>query len=144
MLGYCREKSLRILLAIIISLTIINHAWAEYQIEFEGTGFREYYCGVKLKLTNKSDQNLTEINGFVLSFIGAEQVGRSRGSSFFNVAAGDSQIKTFEAPHAPCDQATKFKFIVGACRLGSSFVPQQECADLIIGVEPVEQSAGVP
>lgn len=135
---------MRLLFTIFACLTTANHAWAEYQLEFEGTGFREYYCGVKLKLTNKSDQNLTEINGFVLSFIGDEQVGRSRGSSFFNVAAGDSQSKIFEAPNAPCDQAASFKFIVGACRLGSSFAPQQECADLINGVEPVEQSAGVP
>lgn len=117
-------------------------AQADYSLEFEGTSFREYYCGVTLKLTNKSDAPLTEINGFVVSIIGDEQVGRSRGASFNNLAPGDSATALFEAPHAPCDEATQYQFVVGACRIGSGFSAQEECAVRIRGVEPVAETAG--
>ena len=115
---------------------------AEYKLEFEGTSFREYYCGVTLTMTNESDAPLTEINGFVASMIDGEQVARSRGMSFMNLAPGDSATKLFEAPNAPCDEATEYVFIVGACRFDASFSPQAECAAQIVGVAPVADEAG--
>lgn len=129
-------------LATALLLVTAAPAWAEYRLEFEGTSFREYYCGVTLKLTNESDAPLTEINGYVASRIGEEQVGRSRGASFVNLAPGESATALFEAPHAPCDEATQYEFIVGACRFGPSFSPQEECAALIRGVAPVAKVAG--
>lgn len=115
---------------------------ADYALEFEGTSFREYYCGVTLKLTNESDAPLTEINGFVASFIGDEQVGRSRGASFNNLSPGESASALFEAPNAPCDEATEYEFIVGACRIDASFSPKAECATRIRGIDPVKKTAG--
>jgi hypothetical protein len=119
-------------------------ASADYRLEFEGTSFREYYCGVTLTMTNESDETLTEINGFVASMIDGEQVARSRGMSFLNLAPGESASKLFEAPHAPCDEATDYVFIVGACRFGASFSPQEACAARIRGVAPVAETATTP
>ena len=133
---------MRYVLMTAMVLALAAPAWAEYRLEFEGTCFREYYCGVTLKLTNESDAPLTEINGYVASRIGDEQVGRSRGASFINLAPGESATALFEAPHAPCDEATQYEFIVGACRFGPSFSPKEECAALIRGVAPVAEVAG--
>ncbi|MEM1065472.1 MAG: hypothetical protein AAF771_03825 [Pseudomonadota bacterium] len=119
-------------------------ALADYRLEFEGTSFREYYCGVTLTMTNESDETLTEINGFVASMIDGEPVARSRGMSFLNLAPGESASRLFEAPNAPCDEATEYVFIVGACRFGPSFAPQEECAALIRGVAPVAEAADTP
>lgn len=117
-------------------------AMADYKLEFESTSFREYYCGVTLTMTNESDAHLTEINGFVASMIDGEQVARSRGMSFLNLAPGDSATKLFEAPNAPCDEATEYVFIVGACRFDAGFSPQADCAARIVGVAPVAEEAG--
>lgn len=117
-------------------------ALADYKLEFEGTSFREYYCGVTLTMTNESDAHLTEINGFVASIVDGEQVARSRGMSFLNLAPGESATRLFEAPNAPCDEATEYVFIVGACRFDASFSPQSECAARIVGVAPVAEAAG--
>jgi len=119
-------------------------AFADYRLEFEGTSFRDYYCGVTLTMTNESDETLTEINGFVVSMIEGEQVARSRGMSFLNLAPGESASNLFEAPNAPCDEATEYVFVVGACRFGAGFSPQQDCADRIVGVAPVAEVATTP
>ncbi|MEM6638189.1 MAG: hypothetical protein AAF667_20160 [Pseudomonadota bacterium] len=116
-------------------------AQADYRLVFEGTSFREYYCGVTLTMTNESPAPLVEINGFVASFIGDEQVGRSRGASFLNLAPGESASALFEAPHAPCDEATRYEFVVGACRIGSSFAAKEDCASKITCVDPVAETA---
>ncbi|MEM7721112.1 MAG: hypothetical protein AAF376_01950 [Pseudomonadota bacterium] len=127
-----------------LSLMLATPALAEYRLEFEGVSFREYYCGVTLTMTNDRDETLTEINGFVASVIDGEQVARSRGMSFLNLAPGQSESRLFEAPNAPCDEATEYVFIVGACRFGPSFSPQEECAALIRGVAPVAEAASTP
>jgi len=119
-------------------------SFAEYRLEFEKTSFREYYCGVTLTMTNDSEETLVEINGFVASFTGDEQVGRSRGASFLNLKPGESATHIFEAPNAPCDEATSYKFLVGACRFGPSFADKEDCAALIRGIAPVQDIAGVP
>ncbi|MEL6642739.1 MAG: hypothetical protein AAFQ79_02290 [Pseudomonadota bacterium] len=127
-----------------LGLGIATPALAEYRLEFQGTSFREYYCGVTLTMTNDGDETLTEINGFVASMIDGEQVARSRGMSFLNLAPGESEERVFEAPNAPCDEATEYVFIVGACRFGPSFAPQEDCAALIRGIAPVAETAGIP
>ena len=131
-------------IAALCAVAAAGPALAEYRLEFEGTSFREYYCGVTLAMTNDSDETLTEINGFVASMIDGEQVARSRGMSFLNLAPGERASALFEAPNAPCDEATEYVFIVGACRLGPGFSPQQECADRIVGVAPVAETATTP
>lgn len=127
-----------------LGLVIAAPASAEYRLEFDGVSFREYYCGVTLTMTNDGDETLTEINGFVASMIDGEQVAHSRGMSFLNLAPGQSESRLFEAPNAPCDEATEYVFIVGACRFGPSFSPQEECAALIRGVTPVAEAASTP
>ena len=125
-----------------LALSVPSAALADDKLEFDGTSFREYYCGVTLTMTNESDAHLTEINGFVVSMTDGEQVARSRGMSFLNLAPGESATKLFEAPNAPCDEATEYVFIVGACRFDASFLPQAECAAEIVGVAPVAEDAG--
>ena len=127
-----------------LALMLATPALAEYRLEFNGTSFREYYCGVTLTMTNEGDETLTEINGFVASMIDGEQVARSSGMSFLNLAPGQSDTQLFEAPNAPCDAATEYVFIVGACRFGPSFAPQEDCAALIRGVAPVAEAASTP
>lgn len=134
----------RILSAAVFTCLIASPVGAEYRLEFESTSFREYYCGVTLTMTNESDETLTEINGFVASMIDGEQVARSRGMSFLNLAPGESASNLFEAPNAPCDEATEYVFIVGACRFDASFAPQEECAARIVGVSPVAETATTP
>lgn len=133
---------IRFLTLAALTLVAPGAALADYKLEFEGTSFREYYCGVTLTMTNESDAHLTEINGFVASMIDGEQVARSRGMSFLNLAPGDSATKLFEAPNAPCDEATEYVFIVGACRFDANFSPQADCAARIDGVAPVAEEAG--
>lgn len=132
------------LLGLLCAASVAGPAFADYRLEFEGASFREYYCGVTLTMTNESEETLTEINGFVASMIDGEQVARSRGMSFLNLAPGESASKLFEAPNAPCDEASEYVFIVGACRFGQGFSPQQDCADRIVGVAPVAETARTP
>jgi hypothetical protein len=126
------------------AVAVAAPAFADYRLELEGTSFRKYYCGVTLTMTNESDDTLTEIAGFVASMVDGEQVARSRGMSFLNLAPGESASNLFEAPNAPCDEATEYVFIVGACRFGPGFSPQQDCADRIVGVAPVAETATTP
>jgi hypothetical protein len=132
------------LFGVVCAACVAGPAFADYLLEFEGASFREYYCGVTLTMTNESDETLTEINGFVASIIDGEQVARSRGMSFLNLGPGESASNLFEAPNAPCDEATEYVFIVGACRFGPGFSPQRECADRIVGVAPVAETAMTP
>jgi hypothetical protein len=89
-------------------------AFAECRLEFEATGFRECHCGVTLVLTNEGGKTLKEINGFVVSMTDGEQVSRSRGVSFVDLAPGQRASARFETLHAPCDEAREFVFVVGA------------------------------
>ena len=134
----------RTMIAATLACLAASPAWADYKLEFNSTSFREYYCGVTLTMTNESEETLTEINGFVASMVDGEQVARSRGMSFLNLAPGDSMSNLFEAPNAPCDEATEYIFIVGACRFDASCSPQEECAARIVGVAPVAETATTP
>ncbi|MEM9966901.1 MAG: hypothetical protein AAF755_02240 [Pseudomonadota bacterium] len=116
-------------------------AAADYVLTLTDTGKREYYCTITVSLTNETDAPLTEINAFFLNFIGAEQVGRSKGVSFSNVAGGQTVNAVFETPNAPCTEVERYHMIIGACRLGPRFEDKSVCANRVrlnpplIGVE---------
>jgi len=133
---------MRLLSLTTITIAMIGSAAkTDYLLEFSGTSFREYYCGVTLVMTNQSDAPLVEINAFVASYIGDEQIGRSRGASFLNLGPGESASALFEAPHAPCDEATRYEFVVGACRIDTSFSAHEDCSSRITGIDPVAETA---
>lgn len=117
-------------------------AAAEYRLTLEGTGLREYYCTVTATLTNESDEPLTEINGYFFSYIGDEKVGRSKGQSFLNLAPGESAVATFETPSAPCDEITRYDFVVGACRFEVAFEDRSLCAAKVRPEPPFGGVAG--
>lgn len=110
-------------------ITFAAPALAEYRLEITETGQRDYYCIITVELTNDSAEPLTEINAFFLNYIGQEQVGRSKGASFFNVAPGASATATFETPNAPCVEVERYDMVIGACRLDASFAEKAICAD---------------
>ena len=128
---------LRFALPILCALPTIGLA-ADYKLTLEHTGFREYYCQNTVTQQNMTSETLTEINGFFLIFDDAgNQVGRSRGASFFNVAAGGSASVVFESPNAPCDTAQDFRFVIGACRFGMGFADKTLCANALAGDAPI-------
>lgn len=104
-------------------------ALADYRLEITETGKRDYYCTITVALTNDSAAPLTEINAFFLNYIGSEQVGRSKGASFFDVGPGATATATFETPNAPCADVARYDMVIGACRLGTAFEDQAICAD---------------
>ncbi|MEM9248849.1 MAG: hypothetical protein AAGB05_09165 [Pseudomonadota bacterium] len=110
---------------------------AQYLLEIEGFGLREYYCQITVSLENQSDSPLTEISGFFYNYIGEEKVGRSKGAWFMSVAPGARAEATFETPNAPCDAVERYEFVVGACRLGAGFEEKSVCAGLIRGSGPI-------
>ena len=112
-------------------------ATADYVLSVEETGLRDYYCQVTVSLENTSDAALTEINGHFFSFVGDEQVGRSKGASFLNIAPGASAITIFETPNAPCDDVNRYEFVVGACRISTGFEDKALCAGRITGTGPI-------
>ena len=105
----------------------------DYVLSLEGTGLREYYCQITVSLENQTDAPLTEISGYVNSYVGAEKVGRSKGSWFMGIAPGARAEATFETPDAPCDAVERYEFVVGACRIGARFEDQDHCAGLMGG-----------
>jgi hypothetical protein len=106
---------------------------ADYVLSIEDTGKRDYYCQIMVALENRTDTALTEISGHFFSFVGAEQVGRSKGAWFMNVAPGGRAEATFETPNAPCAAVERYTFVVGACRLAAGFEPQVVCAERMSG-----------
>ncbi|QPH55634.1 hypothetical protein [Pontivivens ytuae] len=118
-------------------------AAADYRLTLTDTGLREYYCTITVTLTNETDAPLTEVNGFFLSFVEDEQVGRSKGSSFMNVPPGGAVSATFETPNAPCDEVTRYDFVIGACRLGSGFEDHSVCAGRMAMEPPFGSAAGL-
>ncbi len=73
-------------------------------------------------------------------------MGRSKGASFLNVAPGASVTAMFETPNAPCtaqaSEVTGYRFFVGACRIGQSFIDRDACAASIETVAPILSAAG--
>lgn len=103
----------------------------DYHMTLIDTGKREYYCQIMVTLENKSESQLTEISGYFYSYKDGEKVGRSKGTWFMNVPAGETAEAVFETPNAPCEEVDRYEFVVGACRFGQSFEQQELCADKI-------------
>ena len=118
-------------------------AGSDFVLTFDGTSFRDYYCGVTLSMKNNTSEPLTEINGFVASMVDGVQIGRSRGASFTDLAPGESGQALFESPNVPCDTATEYVFMVGACRFDATFSNKEICSERILGTAPVAPEAVV-
>lgn len=118
-------------------------ALADYKLNLTETGLRDYYCTITVTLTNETDAALTEVNGFFLSFVEEEQVGRSKGSSFMNVPPGGIATAIFETPNAPCDDVTRYDFVIGACRVGAGFEDRSVCAERMAMEPPFGSALGL-
>lgn len=123
--------------AVLLALSPSIASAADFVLNLEGKGLREYYCTITVSLTNNSDAPLTEISGYFLSYVGEDRVGRSKGTWFMNVAPGEAQQKIFETPNAPCDDVTRYDFMIGACRLGTGFEDVSVCAERIELMSPL-------
>ena len=119
---------------------------ADYRLTLTEIGKRDYYCTITVELENISGSPLAEINGFVLSYVEEVEVGHSKGASFLNVESGERATAVFETPNAPCTtdatDVTSYRFFVGACRIGQSFVNRDECAAAITTSAPIAGAAG--
>ncbi|MEM7025349.1 MAG: hypothetical protein AAF637_22580 [Pseudomonadota bacterium] len=122
------------------SCVLAGPAVADYRMELSGTGMEDYYCRITVALRNETSSPLAEINGHFYSFVGEDNVGRSRGASFLNAAPGDRVEASFLTPNAPCDQVTGYQFVIGGCRLEGPFVDPGVCADRIVPIEPIVEA----
>ncbi len=113
---------------------------SDYHLTLVETGLREYYCQITVELENKSGEPLVEISGFFYNYIGAREVGRSKGTWFMNVASGEKAIATFETPNGPCTDDVRYEFVVGACRLEAAFEDTSVCAERISFSKPLSAS----
>ncbi|MEM8958843.1 MAG: hypothetical protein AAGC86_13645 [Pseudomonadota bacterium] len=109
----------------------------DYELQLSDTGQREYYCTATITLENRTAAPLVEISGFFYTFVGDEQVGRSKGAWFMNVPAGESATAVFETPNAPCTEIDRYDFVIGACRIDAGFIDKNECAALVGGTDPI-------
>ena len=127
--------------AIASILMLGSAAAADYRLKLVDVGKRDYYCTITVELENLSEAPLADINGFFLSYVDQEEVGRSKGASFLNVEPGGTASAVFETPHAPCTSeatdVTSYRFMVGACRIGQSFIDRSDCASRIETAGPI-------
>lgn len=135
------QKVTGLIAAIAATLTATDVA-ADYTLTLQDKGMRAYYCTITVSLENTTDAPLTEINGHFFSFLDDAQVGRSKGASFLNVAPGGQAEAVFETPNAPCDDVTAYHFVIGACRIESSFIDKADCAAMITPVGPITRAEG--
>lgn len=120
------------------TLWIANSAFAaDYRMTLIDTGKRDYYCTITVQLENMSDDVIADLNGHFVSFVDAMDVGRSKGGSFLNVEPNATALAEFETPDAPCSEVTSYRFLVGACRVGNSFMDQGDCAERIQPEMPI-------
>jgi hypothetical protein len=117
-------------------------AQADWSLDLVETGMRAYYCTGTVRLTNHADTTLTELSGFFHIYKDGERVGRSKGTWFMNVPPGASATAIFETPNAPCGDADRWEYIVGACRLGDGFEDKAVCADRVSATAPL--AVGTP
>ncbi|MEM8581736.1 MAG: hypothetical protein AAGA38_16595 [Pseudomonadota bacterium] len=107
----------------------------EMELTLGEIGLREYYCTHEMTLNNQSQTAVMEVSGHFNFYIGEEQVGRSKGTWFMNIAPGESKTATFETPNAPCNDVERYEFVVGACRVtGPGFDPVEKCSAMITGL----------
>ncbi|MBX3664210.1 MAG: hypothetical protein KF834_00865 [Burkholderiales bacterium] len=114
----------------------------DYALRLTGTGMRDYYCQIVVRLENRTDAPLAEIAGHFHSYIGQERVGRSRGAWFMNVPSKGTAEATFETPNAPCKNVERYEFVISACRTGTAFEDRAACAARIGVVAPIAAVVG--
>ncbi|WP_424974158.1 hypothetical protein [Dinoroseobacter sp. S124A] len=118
-------------------------ALAEFDLALGEIGQREYYCTAEMTLTNTGPDPVMEVSGHFFLYVGADRVGRSKGTWFMNIAPGASVTTVFETPNAPCTDVDRYEFVVGACRMaGPGFDPVDACSTRINGTGPVEVAPG--
>ena len=130
-------------LALILAATMLTTTAAqsaEYTMKLTETGLRDYYCTITVEMTNDSTETVADVNGVFFSYVDDEQVGRSKGASFRNMEPGGVAQATFETPNAPCDDVTSYRFVVGACLIGRSFMDKGECAARIVVEPPIAEA----
>ncbi|WP_424970717.1 hypothetical protein [Dinoroseobacter sp. S76] len=134
----------RYVLACGLALTLpATAAWAEFDLALGEIGKREYYCTAQMTLTNTGPDPVMEVSGHFYLYVGAERVGRSKGTWFMNIAPGASATAVFETPNAPCEAVDRYEFVVGACRLdGPGFDPVSACSAQIKGQGPITIAPG--
>lgn len=115
-----------------------------FTVDAEHSGFREYYCVTKGRITNTGDTPLCEINGYFVIFENGVETARSRGTSFLDLEPGATVEAFSEAPQAPCDTATSYTFIINACMEGFSFMDRTECAAMVAPSGRVESVSARP
>ena len=115
-----------------------------FTVDAEHSGFRDYYCVTKGTITNTGSEPLREINGYFIIYENGEETARSRGTSFLDLAPGESVEALSEAPQAPCDTATSYAFVVNACMEGCSCMDRTECAVMIAPAGRVETVSARP
>lgn len=113
---------------------------ADYRLTVVETGVRDYYCTLTARLENASDETLDDLNGFFVLLVGRDQVGQSWANSFLNTAPGGATDVLFEAPNAPCADVTDLRFVVGACRVGRSFLDHADCAARLETAAPISEA----
>ena len=104
------------------------HAADTLPMTLTDTGQREYYCQAMFEMTVPADAAYQDINGYFYVFVGDEQVGRSKGSSFRFNEGQNTATATFETPNAPCGDVDGYIFVVGACMQDGSFTDRHACA----------------
>jgi len=117
----------------------IAHAEPDLAFTLTETGQREYYCTATFELAAPGGAAFQDVNGFFYVFVGDEQVGRSKGSSFRFDDGQSAASATFETPNAPCGDVDGYVFVVGACMQDGSFIDRNECAAAIGADEPVTE-----
>lgn len=80
--------NVRPLLTAAATLLLTGTALADYRMTLQETGMLDYYCSITVSLENLSDEPLAEINGHFFSYVGEEEVGRSRGALFLDMLPG--------------------------------------------------------
>lgn len=129
---------MRILAAALVAMGAIPAAEAaDYRLTLLETGMRDYYCTYTARLENMSGETLDDLNGFFVLLAGDEPVGESRSSSFLNTPSDGTTSVVFEAPRAPCEDVSDLRFVVGACRIGRSFLDQADCAGRLETAPPI-------
>lgn len=84
---------------VVTTLCLSNLALAgDYEMILIETGKRDYDCTVSLQTENASDGVLADLNGHLVSLVDADDVGRSKGGPFLNVALGMTVSAGFETP----------------------------------------------
>lgn len=131
---------MRLAAVTLASCMLAGPAAADYRMELSGLGMEDYYCRITVVLKNETDSPLAEVNGHFYSFVGDENVGRSRGASFLDTPAGGHVEASFLTPNAPCDEITGYQFMIGGCRLDGPFVDPGVCADRIVPIAPILQA----